>query len=30
MGKTTTQNIAFFDAEFTATTAKDRGVQEMI
>lgn len=30
MDKTTVQNIAFFDAEFTADSAKDRGVQEMI
>lgn len=30
MDKTTTRNVAFFDAEFTAETAKDRGVQEMI
>lgn len=30
MDKTTIANIAFFDAEFTADDAKDRGVQEMI
>lgn len=30
MDQTTVYNIAFFDAEFTADNAKDRGVQEMI
>jgi inhibitor of KinA sporulation pathway (predicted exonuclease) len=30
MCKTTTHNIAFFDSEFTADSATDRGVQEMI
>jgi inhibitor of KinA sporulation pathway (predicted exonuclease) len=30
MGKTAIRNVAFFDAEFTAQSAKDRGVQEMI
>jgi inhibitor of KinA sporulation pathway (predicted exonuclease) len=30
MSKTQNRNIAFFDAEFTAITAEDRGIQEMI
>ena len=30
MNETTIFNIAFFDAEFTALSAHDRGVQEMI
>ena len=30
MQKTNTRRIAFFDAEFTADNAKDRGIQEMI
>lgn len=30
MHNTTTYNIAFFDSEFTAKSATDRGVQEMI
>ena len=30
MNNVNTRRIAFFDAEFTADTAKDRGIQEMI
>ena len=30
MNNITTRNVAFFDAEFTAKSEKDRGVQEMI